>query len=109
MITKHDQERHKRRQEFAQQLADVEQELGFRAPPQPPRLSQTHEEWMASPHPETHPYLRGDPNAVIAMARWEMQHERNFQERVHHHKRLMQQRLHHIRLHYVKDGEEPPF
>jgi hypothetical protein len=94
MITKHDQERHRRRQEFAQQLADVEQELGFRAPPQPPRLSETHEEWQASPHAETHPWLRPDPRPMLHMARWEMQHQREFQQRVHQHEWVMHHRDH---------------
>ena len=98
MITKHDQERHRRRQEFDQALGQLEQDLGFRPKPQPPRLSQTHEEWQASPHAETHPWLRPDPRPMLHMARWEMQHERNFQERVHQHKLAMLQRLHHIQM-----------
>jgi hypothetical protein len=35
---------------------------------------------------------------MLHMARWEMQHERNFQERVHQHKLAMLQRLHHIQM-----------
>jgi hypothetical protein len=65
---------------------------------QPPRPSQTHEEWKNSPVTEVHPWLRPDPGPMLAMARWEMRHKRDFQERVHHHERLMQQRLRHIQL-----------
>jgi hypothetical protein len=68
-----DQQRAIRREQFAQQLAHVEQAIGLRPSNPPPS--------QHSPVAETHPALKPHPGPMLAMARWEMQHQRDFQQR----------------------------
>src|ERR1700730_17183644 len=84
-LSKHDQERAIRRQQFAQQLADVERAIGFRPSNPPP---------AQSPVAETHPALKGHPGPMLAMARHNHAHERAFQQMVFQAEWAMHHRTH---------------
>jgi hypothetical protein len=104
MTHKYEEHRALRRQQFDHALAQLETDLGFRAPPQAPvhRLSQTHHEWLANPVAETHPYLAAHPGVQLALQRHEHRHQRAFQQQLFRHERAMQQRGHQIAIKQVR-------